>query len=600
MNWKSFRIRILGRLMRFGFAAEGIFYVVTILVGLLAGLVGVGFHKTIEAVQVSLLGARIVTETPHPWYLLPLIPAGGALLSAILLKHFAPQARGSGIPQTKIAYVANNGYIPARAWAGKFVIGALNIGSGSSLGREGPTVQICGGLASSIGRLLSMRRERVQALVPVGAAAGLAAAFNTPIAAVTFTLEELVGDLNARVLGSIVLASVSAAVVARALLGDHPTISVPHYSLGSPWELFLYALVGVASALAGVAFVRTLLCIRRHWKKLTGWASVLATGLGGLLVGLMALAVPEVLGAGYPALNKALANGYTMGFLAVLLVFKLVSTAASYGTGSAGGVFFPVLCLGAVSGGLVAETANFLVPGLIAQPGGFALVGMGAAFAAVIRTPMTSVLIIFELTQDYNIILALMVANAAAFAIAKRLQPQSIYPALSAQDGVALPDHETEHLLHEIHVSDAMVTDVATLHEVMTVREAIARAQDLPFSGFPVVDAAGKLLGMVSHYDFDQARAKENLDVPLVEIATRKYILHAHPDQSLDSVMAKLGSRQISRLPVVSREDPTRLLGIITAEDVIMAFGKAHRETLGAGKPALAGSPTSPQGERTK
>ena len=574
MNWKSIRIRILGWLMHFGLAADGVFYAVTIFVGLLAGFVGVGFHKAMEMVQLYLLGTANVTETARPWVLLPLIPAGGALAAAILLRYFAPDARGSGIPQTKIAYVANNGYIPVRTWLGKFLIGALNIGSGSSLGREGPTVQICGGLASSIGRMFSMRRERVQALVPVGAAAGLAAAFNTPIAAVTFTLEELVGDLNARVLGSIVLASVSAAVVARALLGDHPTFSVPHYSLGSPWELFLYAVVGIASALAGVAFIRVLLFIRGYWKRLSGWTSILATGLGGLFVGLIAIEVPEVLGAGYSALNKALANGYTAGFLAVLLVLKLLSTAVSYGTGSAGGVFFPVLCLGAVSGGLVAETANLLVPGLIAQPGGFALVGMGAAFAAVIRTPMTSVLIIFELTQDYNIILALMVANTVAFGIAKRLQPRSIYPAISLQDGVALPDHETEHLLHEIHVADAMVTDVFTLRGDITVREAIERTKELSFSGYPVVDARGKLAGIVSHYDFDQAQAAGKQDVPVLSVATQKYVLHAHPDQSLDSVMAKLGQRRISRLPVVSREDPTKLLGIITAEDVISAFGR--------------------------
>jgi CBS domain-containing protein len=171
-----------------------------------------------------------------------------------------------------------------------------------------------------------------------------------------------------------------------------------------------------------------------------------------------------------------------------------------------------------------------------------------------------------------------MVANAVAFGLSKRLQPHSIYPALSLQDGVALPDHETEHLLHEIHVADAMVTDVTTLPSDMTVREAIERTHNLPYSGFPVVDRSGKLAGMVSHHDFDQARAKQSMDVPVVDIATRKYVLHAHPDQSLDSVMAKLGSRRISRLPVVSREDPTQLLGIITAEDVILAFGKVRGE----------------------
>ena len=578
MSWKNFRIRLLGWLLHFDFSDDGIFYFTTIIVGALTGLVAVFFHLALGWAHLLLFGSHDLSEIHRAWYWVALIPSGGAFLSALLLQYFVPEARGSGIPQTKIAYVAHNGHIDKRVWIGKFLIGVLNIGSGSSLGREGPTVQICSGAASWIGETFSLKRRRVQALVPVGCAAALAAAFNTPIAAVTFTLEELVGDLNARVLGSIVFAAVSASVVSRAILGNEPVFSVlPPYSLDSSLELLLYALVGVVCALVGVAFIKGLLFIRSRWKHLRGFRGVLATGLGGLFVGIIGIWVPEVFAVGYPAVSKALTHSYTLPFLLSLLVLKLIATAVSYGTGSLGGIFAPTLFMGAMAGGAVASLAELAFPGFVAHPGGYALVGMGAAFAAVIRAPMTSVLIIFELTQDYNIILALMLANTISLALARYWHPEPIYSALSSQDGVALPDHETEHLLHEIHVSDAMVGDVMTLPEELTIEEAIRRTREIDISGFPVLDENGKISGMASRYDFSQAQAADILQKPLAEIAKKKYIMHAHPDQSLDSVMAKLGDRRISRLPVVSREDPTELLGIITAEDVIHAFGNVWR-----------------------
>lgn len=575
MSWKNFRIRLLGWLLHFDFSADGIFYFTTIFVGALAGSVAVFFHIALGWAHLLFFGSHDLSVIHRPWYAVALIPAGGALLSAVCLHCFAPEARGSGIPQTKIAYVARNGHIEKRVWISKFLIGILNIGSGSSLGREGPTVHICAGIASWIGQTFSLERRRVQALVPVGCAAALAAAFNTPIAAVTFTLEEMVGDLNARMLGAIVVAAVSASVVSRAILGDAPVFSVPAYSLDSPAELLLYALVGVACAGVGVAFIRGVLFVRARWKRLRGVWAILATGLGGLLVGVIGIAFPEVFAVGYPAVSKALTHSYALPFLLGLLFLKLIATAVSYGTGSLGGIFAPTLFLGAMAGGAVASVAEFAFPGFAAHPGGYALVGMGAAFAAIIRAPMTSVLIIFELTQDYNIILALMAANAISLGLARYWHPEPIYSALSAQDGVALPDHETEHLLHEIHVSDAMTREVITLPADISIGEAIERTSAHPLiSGFPVLDAGGNLCGMASHYDFSQAEAAGMLRENILAIASKKYIMHAHPDQSLDSVMAKLGDRRISRLPVVSREDPTALLGIITAEDVIHAFGE--------------------------
>ena len=575
MKRQKFRINLLSWLLHFGFAKEGIFYVVTILVGLLAGLTAVSFHLSIAWLQEFLFGSsHLTTQSSSSWLLIILIPALGAFIAAILLKYVVPDARGSGIPQTKIAYAVHSGHIPKKVWIGKFLVGIINIGSGSSLGREGPTVQICSGMASWIGEMFSMKRQRIKSLIPIGAAAGIAAAFNTPIAAITFTLEEIVGDLNARVLGSIVLASVTAAVVQRSILGNEPVFLVPEYTLENPLELLIYALVGIFCALTGIIFCKTLLYIRSRCIKVSSWKSVLLTTIGGLCIGIIGLQFPQIFGVGYPFVNKALSGSYTLYILSILLVLKLIATSISYGTGSCGGIFAPTLFLGAMAGGSVASVMEIVFPSIIGNSGSYALVGMGAAFASVIRAPMTSVLIIFELTQDYNVILALMIANTISFSLSKYWQPESIYGSLSHQDGIALPNYETDHILHEIHVEDAMVTDVKTLSNKCTVREAIEETRNLAYSGYPILDENKKLEGMISRYDFRQAQAIQKEDDKITEFATTKYVLHAHPDQSLDSVMAKLGSRRISRLPVVSREDPTRLLGIITSEDVILAFGK--------------------------
>ena len=574
MDKKSIKLRLLEWLHHFGISDEGLFYFLTIVVGIVAGLVAVSFHLVLRMMHFIYFGSYDLSEILRPWYVVPLIPAGGALIAALCLL-LIPEAKGSGIPQTKIAYIVRNGIIPSRVWLGKFFIGALNIGTGSSLGREGPTVQICAGVASWLGQLFSLSRSTIQSLVPIGAAAGLAAAFNTPIAAVTFTLEELVGDLNARVLGSIVVASISASNVARALLGNKRAFLVPAYSLTNYWELIIYALVGVVCAGVGVIFKRGLLYLRGKCLHLSAPRGVLITTLGGLTIGIIGIWFPHIFAVGYPWITKALTEGYSLWIFMALLVLKLAATIISYGTGSSGGIFAPTLFMGAMAGGAVAAVADYFFPELVISQGGFALVGMGAAFAAIIRAPMTSVIMIFELTQDYNIIIALMVANSISFALARYWDPEPLYSALSFQDGVQLPNHETEHLLHEIHVSDAMIQDVKTLPAHIQVNEAIALSKDWAFKGYPVMDERGLMAGITSERDLRQALAAGKEKDPVISIATTQYVIHAHPDQSLDSVMAKLGARQFSRLPVVSREDSRRLLGIITVEDVMAAFGKA-------------------------
>ncbi len=592
-TWRKAEIRILQTFGRFGLEPKRIFLFWSIAIGAVCGLVAVSFHLLIQKVTALLFGAPDFVASNAGWLRFLWIPGAGALVAGIFLQYVVPEARGSGIPQTKTAYFARSGVIPFRVTIGKFFLSALSIGTGGSIGREGPTVQICAGVASAIGRVISLTRDQVKTLLPVGAAAGLAAAFNTPIAAVTFTLEELVGDLNARVLGSIVLASVSAAVVERAILGTEPVFNVPAYRLQHPVEFVFYGILGVVAGLVSVAFIRGLLRLRARCHVHKGAKAVMITGLGGLAIGLIATFRPEIMGVGYTTVNQALNESLPIQLLLILAVLKIFGTIISYATGTAGGIFAPSLFMGAMVGGSLGWVVHTLFPSVSAGYGAYALVGMGAVFAGVIRTPMTSVLIIFEMTQDYHIILPLMVANLVSLRVSNWLQRKGTYESLSLQEGIHLPTNQTRHILENIHVENAMVRDVVTLEDHLTAEEAILRIRDLEFTGFPMVDRDQQLTGMISIWDLKQAMAQGNQTTAIKEIGTTTYVAHAHPDQTLDVVLHKLGSRDISRLAVVNRVNPTIIEGIITAEDVMEAFG-VHKDIHEEGDVADPVEPPAP------
>ncbi|MGD9905315.1 MAG: chloride channel protein [Vicinamibacterales bacterium] len=410
-----------------------LFFALTIVVGVLAGLSAVLFTLAIEGLNRALFGFD-----PSPLRLL-LMPAGASLLAGILLATVFPDVRGSGVPQTKAAFHLQGGVIPLRVPVGKFLMGALCVGSGHSMGREGPSVQIGAGLASVIGQWLGLPPHRLRELVPVGAAGALAAAFNTPVSAVIFALEELIGDLNAPLLGSTVVASVASVIVERSLLGNEPLFRVPTYHLVHPAELAAYVVLGVAGGLLSALFCRVLLRVRRAALQLSAGTRVVLPAVGGLIVGAIIVVVPAVMGVGYEYIDQALNGGLVLPTLLLLCGVKVVATLVSYTTGNAGGIFAPSLYIGAMAGGAIGIVTQQLAPFPTADPGAYALVGMGALFAGIIRAPMTSVFMIFEITQDYQILVPLMVANMLSFAISRRYQPVPIYHALLEQDGIVLP-----------------------------------------------------------------------------------------------------------------------------------------------------------------
>ena len=394
---------------------DRVLLILSLVVGALTGLAVVAFILLTERA-----GLRLYPMGSSAWRRV-LIPMAGSLAMGFLLWRFFPDARGSGVPQTKAAMFAREGVITGGTIFGKFFCTAATLASGIPLGREGPSVQVGAGIASVLGRRLGLRPASVKALIPIGAAAAIAAAFNTPLAAVLFSLEEIMGDLNAPVLGSVVLASATSWLVLRLLLGNNPLFQVPQYQLVHPAEFALYAVLGVAGGLVSVAFTKLLLATRKYFLQLPRWTAWFQPLAGGVVTGLMAWKVPQVLGVGYGYVGDALNNHMVWKLMAILLLFKLVAVATSYGSGNAGGIFGPSLFMGAMLGGTLGSMAHHLWPTYTAQPGAYALVGMGALFAGVVRAPMTSVVMIFETTRDYAVIVPLMIANLVSFFLSSRL-----------------------------------------------------------------------------------------------------------------------------------------------------------------------------------
>jgi chloride channel protein, CIC family len=545
---------------------EQIFLVLTLVIGALVGLTVVAFIVLTEHV-----GARIYPPGGAAWHRV-LAPVVGSLSMGYLLFKYFPDARGSGVPQTKAALYARGGRITLGTVFGKFFCTSVTLASGIPLGREGPSVQVGAGLASVLGRALGLSPEKVKALVPVGAAAAIAAAFNTPLAAVLFALEEVVGDLHAPVLGSVVLASATSWAMLRLLLGNDPLFKVPQYQLVSPWEFGVYAVLGVLGGLVSVAFTKLLVGMREWFLRLprkTVWFQPLA---GGLLVGVMGWFVPQILGVGYTYVGAALNGGMAVKLMVLLLVLKFFAVTASYASGNAGGIFGPALFLGAMLGGIVGTVAHHLAPAHVAAPGVYALVGMGTAFAGIVRAPMTSVVMIFETTRDYAIIVPLMISNLVSLFISSRLQPEPIYEVLARQDGIHLPGPESRSVEGQRRVISAMRPATEVLSDDMTVEEAMEKVRASAFHSWPVIDDSG-VVGVFSLSALQNAWGDGGANRKLKEFVDAREFPHLHPDHPLSVALERMGTTHLDALPVVSRADVRKLEGVVTVQDVLSFYG---------------------------
>jgi len=539
--------------------------ILSLLIGALVGLVVVAF-----ILLTGRLAARMYPAGGSGWRRV-LVPTLGSLATGYLLYRYFPFARGSGVPQTKFALFIEDGYIKFRTVLGKFICCSASLASGIALGREGPSVQIGAGLASIITRRLGLRRKLVKLLVPAGCSAALAAAFNTPIAAVLFSLEEIVGDMNAPILGSVVLSSATSWIVLHLVLGDEPLFHVPAYHLVHPAEFAVYAFLGVTGGLGSVWFVKMLLGLRARFLKMPKATAWLQPTVGGLACGIMGFFVPEVLGVGYNYVERVLNGEAVFKTLVILAVLKICATAIAYASGNAGGIFGPSLFIGAMIGGAVGSVAHTLFPAYTAGPGAYALIGMGTAFAGIVRTPLTSVIMIFEMTRDYTIIVPLMISNLIAYFISYRLQKEPIYEALAYQDGVHLPAVELREQTGRIRVSQVMEPAPDVLSDDLEVAEAAARARRHDLDALPVVDTRG-LRGMVRKWELASAIAQGAASGKLADLVGTEFP-HLHPDQSVAVALEMMGASGYNVLPVVSRANVHRLEGIVTLEDILDAYG---------------------------
>jgi chloride channel protein, CIC family len=545
---------------------EQVFLILTLLIGALVGLMAVAFILLTERV-----GARLYPVGGAAWHRV-LIPLVGSLLMGYLLYRYFPDARGSGVPQTKAALYAREGRITAATMFGKFFCTSATLASGIPLGREGPTVQVGAGIASVLGRHLGLRPEKVKALIPVAAAAAIAAAFNTPLAAVLFALEEIVGDLHAPVLGSVVLAAATSWGVLRLLLGNDPLFKVPQYQLVNPWEFAIYALLGVAGGLVSVVFTKFLLVMRERFLRLSRKSVPFQPVIGGIVVGLMGWFVPQVLGVGYEHVGAVLNGGMALRLMILLLVLKLFAVTTSYASGNAGGIFGPSLFLGAMLGGTIGTVAHNLFPQHVATAGAYALVGMGTVFAGIVRAPMTSVVMIFEITRDYAVIVPLMISNLVSLFIASRLQKQPIYEALARQDGIHLPTAETRQQEGHRQVILAMRPAKEILSADMTVQQALEKIRSSESTAWPVSDDRG-LIGVLSFGKLQQAAAAGSEPKLLKELLDSADFPHLHSDHTLSLALERMGACQINAMPVVSRANIHKLEGIVTLKDVLALYG---------------------------
>jgi CIC family chloride channel protein len=569
--WRSLRTRWAGlsfpRLLR----EERLFLLLAVVIGLYSGLAVVLFRVAIDYTRLRLLGPAL---EPTGWRVV-LVPALAGLVVGYLVVRFFPRARGNGVNQTKAAMYIYDGYIPFSTVIGKFLTCALSIGSGQSLGPEDPSLLMGAGIASALGRRLRLTRDKLRLIAPVGAAAGLAAAFNSPISAVLFVIEEVIGRWNAGVLGATVLAAVSSVVVGRSFLGDEPLFRIPAYHLAHPAELLAYAALGVVGGLASLLFVKMIVGLRPRLRALPRWTQFFQPAVAGLLIGFIGLWLPQVMGAGYGFIDQAMHDQFTWRMLALLGLFKILSTTLSFTSGTPGGMFAPTLFIGAMIGGAVGGIEHHFFPFLTGSVGAYALVGMGTLFAGFLRAPFTSVFMVLEVSGNYSIILPVMISNTIAYLISRQYQRTPLFDALSRQDGLDLPSMEEQREESLLRVEDAMRPYTGPSLSIETsAAEALRSLTDLEQELLLLGGADGTWRG-ITRGDLEKKLSEESGGLSLGRILAGQRLPWVHPDQPLDVALREI--RDAPFLPVLHRADFRKLEGVITVEDILRAFRRVSR-----------------------
>lgn len=564
-------------------------------VGAGTGLGAVGFIKLIDLVQRIFFegGEQLFSSVGR--VLVIIVPTVGGLLAGPIIAYFASEAKGHGVPEVMQAIALHGGRIRPRVVIAKILASSFCIGSGGSAGREGPIVQVGAALGSTFGQWLHLSESRIRNLVACGAAAGIAATFNAPIAGVVFAMEIILGELYFGDLGNVVVSAITASTIARIFLGERPAFTIPSYGVRTPWEIFLYAVLGLLAAFAAVGFTRLL-----YWceDRFDAWRlpNALKPGVGGLLLGVLAffyptvlglgfvpvspklLALPEnlphVFGSGFPVIENTLLGGLSFWLLVALIFLKPIATSLTLGSGNSGGVFAPSLFTGAVLGGAMGSLLETYFPGLTAGTGAFATVGMAAVFAGAARAPFTAILIVFEMTGNYRIIIPLMAAVITSFVVSERLLHESIYTLKLVRRGIRFHRGRDLDVMESVRVEEVMVTEPVSVTIDMPAIVLAEQFIETGRHGFPVLDRQGHLIGVVSLADYRKALAADPEGLAKLSVGdiTTHAIVTVYPDETVGDALRRMAPRDISRLPVVSRENPHQLVGMVRRNDIVRAY----------------------------
>jgi CIC family chloride channel protein len=484
--------------------------------------------------------------------------------------------RGSGVNQVKSAMYISNGYVPFRTVIGKFFACALAIGSGQSLGPEDPSLLMGAGIASLIGRSLRLSQEKVRLIAPVGTAAGLAAAFNAPISAVLFVIEEVIGTWSAGVLGAIVLAAVSSVVTMRAFLGPDSLFRVPPFRLAGPGEILAYAALGVAGGAASLLLLKWIVYARPKMQALPQWTQYFQPAAAGLLIGLIGVRFPQVMGAGYAIVDQAMHGQFVWQLLLLLAALKLLVTGFSFLSGTPGGLFAPTIFIGAMLGGAVGSIEHHFFPALTATIGTFALVGIGTLFAGFLRTPITSVFMVIELSGNYTAILPVIISTMIAYGISRAYQKVPLFDLLARQDGLVLPSIEERREMTSFVVEDAMRTDGVLVAEPGDhIVEVAKRAETNPQAALLLRMRPGEWW-LLDREDVMRLAPDAARTTTPIHAKSKGPVPYLFRDQSLAEALQVMGDWPV--LPVASRADLAKLEGILTLADTLHAFRKAPKE----------------------
>ncbi|MBA7565428.1 Voltage-gated ClC-type chloride channel ClcB [subsurface metagenome] len=553
--------------------------IMAMIVGTLGGYGAVFFRLVIRFFQSLFFGTGGTTFLDHvmalPWYAKLFPPMIGALIVGPIVYFFARETQGPGVSETIEAVAMRGGLIRKRVFLIKILTSAICIGSGGSAGREGPIVQIGSAIGSLFGQIARVSADRMRTLVGCGAAAGIAATFNAPMAGVMFAMEIIIGNYGIATFSPIIVSSVMGTVISRIYLGDYPAFLIPSYTLVSPIELPFYMCLGVIAGLVGVLFTTTLYKTEDLFK-LIPIPDYAKAAVGGLMVGCIGIFLPHVYGVGYDAIGLALRENLVWYMLIVLIFVKIAATSLTIGSGGSGGVFAPSLFIGAMAGGSFGYFMHLLFPAITAPSGAYCLVGMGAVLAATTHGPLHAILIVFEMTGNYKIIVPLMLSCIIAYLIASQINRESIFTLKLIRRGIDIKAGREVNIMKSLLVRDAMTRDVVTVPENMHLNKLLEHTFSSKYSSFPVVDDSGLLSGIVTFQDFKEVVFEEGLgDLVVVKDIAIPNVITITRNESLDEALKKIGLKNIEQLPVVDENNPQKIVGILSRRDIFSAYNKA-------------------------